>query len=169
MNLLPKPVDKHVAALSAALLLSAFLLMLGSLGCRIIEPFWSANRDGDGIAGLIGRYTVAGGAPLDIRSGDLRVSGHGAVIRTKRGHGLAWRRDGRRPVPCRRWRFPHHARAGGRCGRGARGNLRHACCRRPGGHFPHLDLLPCGRGVCVAVPGWLAAGPEQGCRHNQYN
>ncbi|HOY67939.1 MAG TPA: Ig-like domain-containing protein [Candidatus Ozemobacteraceae bacterium] len=74
MNLLPKPVDKHVAALSAALLLSAFLLMLGSLGCRIIEPFWSANRDGDGIAGLIGRYTVAGGAPLDIRSGDLRVT-----------------------------------------------------------------------------------------------
>ncbi|HEY9072115.1 MAG TPA: Ig-like domain-containing protein [Candidatus Ozemobacteraceae bacterium] len=74
MNLLPNTVDKRIAAISAVLLVAAFFLTLGSLGCRIIEPFWSANHDGSGTDGLIGRYTVAGGAPLDIRSGDLRVT-----------------------------------------------------------------------------------------------
>ncbi|HNW36387.1 MAG TPA: hypothetical protein PKM25_15720, partial [Candidatus Ozemobacteraceae bacterium] len=65
-------IRERVAALSAVITLIALVLGLGCLGCRIIEPYWGDNTD-DGLPGQIGRYTIAGGTALDVRSGEFRL------------------------------------------------------------------------------------------------
>ncbi|HQG29766.1 MAG TPA: hypothetical protein PLY73_14530, partial [Candidatus Ozemobacteraceae bacterium] len=55
-----------------AFALLALVFVSGTIGCRIIQPYWSENRNG-GIPGQIGRYTIAGGGALDIRSDNFRL------------------------------------------------------------------------------------------------
>ncbi|MBP7632993.1 Ig-like domain-containing protein [Candidatus Ozemobacteraceae bacterium] len=52
--------------------LVALILASGTIGCRIIQPYWSENRN-DGFPGQIGQYTIAGGGALDIRSDNFRL------------------------------------------------------------------------------------------------
>ncbi len=52
--------------------LLSIILASGTIGCRIIQPYWTENRNG-GIPGQIGQYTIAGGGALDIRSDTFRL------------------------------------------------------------------------------------------------
>lgn len=72
MTNLTSGIRAHPALICIVFAVLVFVLGSGLLGCRIIQPYWSENRDG-GIPGQIGQYTIAGGGALDIRSDNFRL------------------------------------------------------------------------------------------------